>query len=74
MQERPTGGGVISVTGNRSAVIDGCDGIIDYGGEQVTLRSGRLTVRITGRGLRLKRLTGSSAMVEGLIQALEYSY
>ena len=49
MQEKPTGGGVITLTGNRSAVIDGCDGVLDYDSEKVVLRAGRLTVRIGGR-------------------------
>lgn len=74
MQEKPTGGAVISITGNRSAVVDGCDGVLDYDSERVVLRTGRLTVRVTGRDLRLTRLTGSSAMVEGIILCLEYSY
>ena len=73
-EQRPTGGAVISVTGNRSAVVDGCDGIVDYDEERVVLRTGRLTVRITGRRLRLTKLTQSSAMIEGVITGLEYSY
>lgn len=74
MEDKPRGGAVISVTGNRSAVVDGCDGIMDYDEEKVILRTGRLTVRINGRGLRLTRLTQSSAVVEGVISSLEYSY
>lgn len=74
MQEKPTGGGVISITGNRSAVIDGCDGVLDYDSEKVVLRTGRLIVRISGRDLRLTKLTGSSAMVAGVISGMEYSY
>lgn len=74
MEDRPTGGAVISVTGNRSAVVDGCDGIMDYDQERVILRTGRLTVRITGKKLRLTKLTQSSAVVEGIISGLEYSY
>lgn len=74
MQDKPTGGAVVSVTGNRSAVVDGCDGVMDYDDEKVILRTGRLTVRINGRKLKLTKLTQSSAMVEGIIQSLEYSY
>ncbi len=44
--EQGTGGMELRIRGNRCAVADGCDGIVDYGEEQVTLRSGRLTVRI----------------------------
>lgn len=71
---RGTGGAVIELTGNRSAVIDGCDGILDYDDTQVILRTGRLTVRLTGRSLRLRRLTESSAVIEGVLQSVEYSY
>lgn len=73
-KEKPTGGAVLSVTGNRSAVMDGCDGVVDYDAEKIILRTGKLTVRIGGRGLRLTRLTETSAMVEGLIDRIEYSY
>ncbi len=47
---------------------------MDYDDEKVILRTGRLTVRISGRDLRLRRLTESSAVIDGLITALEYSY
>ncbi len=69
-----SGGAVIAVTGNRSAVVDGCDGIVDYDSEKVILRAGRLMVQIHGRDLRLRRLTENGAVVEGVISSLEYSY
>lgn len=74
MEQRGTGGSLIQITGNHSAVVDGCDGVVDYDGEKVILRAGRLTVRFLGRGLRLKRLTENSAVVEGFITAVEYTY
>lgn len=74
MEKKPTGGAVISITGNRCAVVDGCDGVIDYNEEKVILRTGRLTVCIGGRGLRLTSLTESAAVIQGLISGIEYSY
>ena len=74
MEMRGSGGAVISITGNRCAVVDGCDGVLDYDEEKVILRTGRLTVRISGRRLRLTRLTESSAIIEGIIDRMEYSY
>lgn len=65
---------MLSITGNRNAVVDGCDGIVDYDDEKVILRTGRLTVRIGGRDLRLRRLTEDSAVIEGIIDRVEYSY
>lgn len=74
MERERKGGAVVSVTGNHQAVIDGCDGIIDYDDETVIARTGRLTLRITGRDLRLTRLTETSAVIQGRIAGLEYSY
>ena len=74
MEQKGTGGSVITLTGNRAAVIDGCDGIVDYDEAQVIFRTGRLTVRIAGQGLRLMRLTEHSASVEGLIVGVEYRW
>ncbi len=74
MEQKGRGSSVIELTGNRSAVVDGCDGIVDYDNEKVILRTGRLTVRFSGRNLKLKRLTESSAVVEGFISSVEYTY
>lgn len=74
MERRARGGAVLSITGNHSAIVDGCDGIVDYDDEKVILRTGRLTVRINGRELRLRRLTENSAMIDGVISMVEYSY
>lgn len=74
LEPKPRGGAVISITGNRGAVVDGCDGVMDYDEEKVVLRTGRLTVRISGKCLRLTRLTESSAVIQGIISAVEYSY
>ena len=74
MEQRGVGSSVIELTGNRFAVVDGCDGIVDYNDEKVVLRTGRLTVNFSGRNLRLKRLTENSAVVEGFISSLEYTY
>lgn len=65
-------GSLIELYGNRTAVLDGCDGIVDYDDEQVILRTGRLTVKLSGHSLRLKRLTETSAVVEGFITSVEY--
>lgn len=50
------------------------DGILDYGEEQVSFRAGRLTLCLSGRDLRLVKLTESAAVVEGFLQRVEYLY
>lgn len=68
------GGTLVQLTGNRSAVVDGCDGIVDYDEGKIILRAGRLTVHFVGRSLALRRLTESSAVIEGFIDRVEYTY
>lgn len=64
----------LRIVGNRSAVADGCEGIVDYGESQVVLRAGHLRVTIQGEALQLKRLTASAAVVEGKIFQVAYTY
>lgn len=70
--DREANGLMVELFGNRRAVVQGCDGILDYGETQTAFRSGRLTLRLEGRGLRLIRLTESSAVVEGTIRRVVY--
>lgn len=72
MNEQAIIGPRIELVGNRRVIIDGCDGIIDYGEDMVKARLGRLTVQINGRSLKLKVLTDTKAIVEGYISSLEY--
>lgn len=69
-----TGGAVIELTANRRAVVDGCDGIVDYDDEHIVLRMGRLNAHFYGQNLKIKRLTGDSAVIEGTVEALQYTY
>ena len=48
MEQRQVRGPVVELSGNRRAVVDGCDGILDYGEEQVSFRAGRLTLCLSG--------------------------
>lgn len=74
MNGLPVNGPRVELIGNRSAVVDGCDGIMDYDTERIKLRLGRMTLEITGRNLHLKALTASSAVVVGVIQGLQYGF
>lgn len=72
--KKGAGGALIELTGNRQAVVDGCDGIVDYNEEKILVRTGRFTVHFSGRNLRLKCLTENSAVIEGFISSVEYTY
>ena len=64
----------IEMIGNRKAIIDGCDGVVDYGEEKIEFKIGRMTACISGRQLKLVNLREDGAMVEGFISSLVYEY
>lgn len=72
MKEYRTEGPRIELHGNRVAVIDGCDGIVDYDDNKVVVNMNRLIAELTGKKLKLKLLTENSAVVEGFIFGVHY--
>lgn len=74
MAQLPVNGPRVEITGNRSIVVDGCDGVIDYSSDFVKLRLGRMTLEIRGRDLHLNVLTEQGAVISGFVQTLEYGY
>lgn len=72
MEEKSIRGPRIELVGNRTVIIDGCDGILDYDESKVAIRLGRLTANISGRDMKLRALTENTAIVEGYIYAVEY--
>ncbi|MEG1426879.1 MAG: YabP/YqfC family sporulation protein [Oscillospiraceae bacterium] len=62
------------IESNKRVVVDGCDGIVDYGDDEVIVKSGRLIITISGRDLRLKILTDSSAVIEGYLSSVHFGY
>ena len=74
MEQQRVSGPTVELSDNRRAVIDGCDGIMEYEKDQVVFRAGKLTLCFTGRGLKLVKLTDTAAVIEGVIQQVEYLY
>jgi sporulation protein YqfC len=62
----------IELGGNREAVIDGCQGILEYSEDSIKLAAGKLNMLFTGRGLQIKVLTHDSAVIEGFITSIEF--
>ncbi len=73
MEEKSIRGPRIELTGNRSVLIDGCDGIIDYDENKVLVRLGKINAAINGRNMRLRVLTENTAIIDGFIHSLEYT-
>lgn len=67
-----TGIAQIELSGNREAVIDGCQGILEYDENTIKLTTGKMSVKFTGRGLVIKVLTHDSAVINGFISNIEF--
>jgi len=66
-------GAQISLSSNREATVDGCRGILEYGGELVRINTGSGVVRFRGRGLQIKSLTHTQAVIAGFIINIDFS-
>jgi len=63
----------IEMAGNREALVDGCQGVLEYDENIIRLIAGSMTIKFVGRGLQIKVLTHSSAVVAGFITSVEFT-
>jgi sporulation protein YqfC len=45
-QDAVSGYAHIELSGNREAIIEGCQGVVEYGDNLISLNTGKLTVRV----------------------------
>ncbi|MBS6860123.1 MAG: YabP/YqfC family sporulation protein [Clostridiales bacterium] len=69
---RAVGGCHIELLGNREAVVEGCQGILEYDDDVVRVRAGKLVVRFTGRNLKIRCMTADSLVVDGFLRGMEF--
>ncbi len=62
----------IELGGNREAVVDGCQGVLEYDENAIKLLTGKMQTCFLGRGLQIKVLTHDSAVIEGFIMSIEF--
>ena len=55
------------ILGNNRVIVEGCDGIIAYGTEQIGFRCGRRQIWVNGRNLRMICVDADSAVLGGVI-------
>lgn len=62
----------IEISGNREVIIEGCQGVLEYGDNMIALNTGRLTVRICGCGLTIVSMQNGQAIIKGTITGVDY--
>jgi len=60
----------MEINGNQEVIVDGCSGVLEYDTEAVRIKTGKLIVRFTGRGLVIKCLTTDSLVVTGFLTGI----
>ncbi|MDD2956344.1 MAG: YabP/YqfC family sporulation protein [Oscillospiraceae bacterium] len=63
----------ICLSGNREAVLDGCQGVLEYEPELIRLNLGDMILQFTGRNLQIKCMTGENVIIEGYILTVSFS-
>ncbi len=64
----------IELLGNKEAVVEHCQGVLEYDETLVRLKTGRMTLKFTGRNLLLKSMTEDSVIVEGYFTSIEFLF
>ena len=67
-----SGAARVELSGNRRAVVEGCQGILEYEEGVIRLNTTSGIVRFMGRDLRMNCLTEDSAVVTGFILSVEF--
>lgn len=62
----------VELESNRSALVDGCAGVLEYTDTSVRLNTGKFILRFTGRELSLVSMQNGQTMVTGFISGMEY--
>ena len=62
----------IVLSGSREAVLDGCQGVVEYEDDFIKLKLGRQMVKFTGKDLQIKCMTGENVIIDGRILSVEF--
>lgn len=68
-----TGGTIrTEILGSFRLILEGCDGVIEYGSEQIGLRCGRQQVWVRGKNLQILCVEEDSTVLSGRIEGVEF--
>lgn len=58
--------------GNSQVTVEGCGGILEYSGEVIRVKTGKMVTKFSGRNLQIRCLREDSLLVEGFVTAVEF--
>ena len=63
---------IIEITGDRAVTVEGATGVLKYESNLISVNTKLMAVSFSGRGLRLKCITPSCVVIEGVITNIEF--
>lgn len=63
----------IELCGNREAVVDGCQGVLQYEDTVIRVSTGRLIVRFTGTDLCIRTMQQNQILICGTIVSVDFT-
>lgn len=71
-QDAVSGYAHVEISGNSEVIVEGCQGVLEYGDSLIALNTGRLTVRVCGCGLTIISMQNGQAIIKGTITGVDY--
>ncbi|HOJ48482.1 MAG TPA: YabP/YqfC family sporulation protein [Bacillota bacterium] len=65
-------GAYIELRGNNDLLIEGCDGLLGYEEDLITLQVGKQVLNIKGKRLTMRYLSEKKIGISGYIKGVEY--
>lgn len=62
----------IEISGNTEAIVDGCQGVLQYDENVIKLNTAKMVVKFTGKRLQIKCMTNENAIISGYITGVEF--
>ena len=62
----------IEMIGNKEAIIEGCNGVIEYDNFIIRIATKHQEIRFVGDNLQLKCLTNENIIISGFIKNIEF--
>jgi len=62
----------LEILGDRQLFLEGHEGILSYGTEQIDINTGSMVVRVKGKDLTLGSMTGDEVRIRGCIEGVEF--
>ena len=63
----------LELLGNREAVVERCQTVLEYTDQVIRLRAAKLTLRFCGRDLRMRRFNETGLTITGYLTSIEFS-